>query len=463
MNTAFHTYRNCEVHSTTGVPVSMSRLPPVSFYSKHSTSMGSKGLVWTLLLLITVVAFVRMNAALMAWPSSPAARASSATFMGAGPSPTNTTLDVDAALALLRHSKKKYVIADVKNGLGNRLRALASAMSLASSLDRPVMLVWVPDLHANCSFTALYQNIPFPVVEIALNLARLSARDFQVYNYMRGEPGAFKDEPVEVDPDRHLYFRSAYVMNHQLGQWSSGGPRRQIQRLQPVPKVQRLLVADRTMIGLHVRNVFDAPRDQQTNESVEGGAALQGAEKEYGKAIADTLLEWRRASHWSNFVPRITAMLQEHHHSNASEQPLRFYLAADSDEAYLQLAQLFPDHLISTRRPCEIKRCDFRDCESLVYSLVDLMNLARTRLILGSGYSSYSEVASQLGGSRGKALPILMAGRDFGKIVDRWAGRKRPSTRSNPKDESERERDGEIAGFAPIAMSVQQFWPVPFW
>ena len=62
----------------------------------------------------------------------------------------------------------------------------------------------------------------------------------------------------------------------------------------------------------------------------------------------------------------------------------------------------FGSVLLFTRRPCELKRCDFRDCESLLYSLVDLMNLARTRLILGSGYSSYSEVASQVGGSRGK-------------------------------------------------------------
>ena len=31
------------------------------------------------------------------------------------------------------------------------------------------------------------------------------------------------------------------------------------------------------------------------------------------------------------------------------------------------------------------------------YSLIDMMNLARTRLILGSGWSSYSEVAYWLG------------------------------------------------------------------
>ena len=32
-----------------------------------------------------------------------------------------------------------------------------------------------------------------------------------------------------------------------------------------------------------------------------------------------------------------------------------------------------------------LSRCDFRDCEGMRYSLIDMINLARTRLILGSG------------------------------------------------------------------------------
>ena len=54
----------------------------------------------------------------------------------------------------------------------------------------------------------------------------------------------------------------------------------------------------------------------------------------------------------------------------------------------------------------------------MVYSLVDMMNLARTRTILGSGYSSYSEVAARMGGTwGGRGLPILMAGKDFGDTI----------------------------------------------
>ena len=45
-----------------------------------------------------------------------------------------TTEGVFAALELLRRSRRKYVIVDAKHGLGNRLRALASAMSVTTAV-----------------------------------------------------------------------------------------------------------------------------------------------------------------------------------------------------------------------------------------------------------------------------------------------------------------------------------------
>ena len=99
----------------------------------------------------------------------------------------------------------------------------------------------------------------------------------------------------------------------------------------------------------------------------------------------------------------------------------------DSSDAYEGLAKRFGEALLLTRRNCSSERCDFRDCDALRYSLVDMMNLARTRLILGSGYSSYSEVAARMGGTWGRSLPILMAGKDFGEtILDTPATKPRP-------------------------------------
>ena len=82
----------------------------------------------------------------------------------------------------------------------------------------------------------------------------------------------------------------------------------------------------------------------------------------------------------------------------------RFYLAADSEDAYAGLFAAFPGRMLRTPRPCPAERCDFRDAASIKLALVDMLNLARTRRILGSGYSSFSEAAQHYGSIRAHPL-----------------------------------------------------------
>ena len=171
--------------------------------------------------------------------------------------------DSEQALQILRlKATPRHVIVNAKNGLGNRLRALASAMAVAAKVGRPVLLIWVPDLHCNCSFTSLYKRpLPFALLEEELPMEQIThvyGHSFHVYNYMRPEPGAIKDEKVVVDTQRHVYFKSAFLMNHSRGDWPHAY--RFLRQLEPVDRVRKMLVADRSMVGLHVRNIFDAPR-----------------------------------------------------------------------------------------------------------------------------------------------------------------------------------------------------------
>ena len=395
---------------------------------------------------------------------------------GGGGAPGRRETGWEAALAMLRASSTKYVLVDAKNGLGNRLRALASAMSVAAALGRPVLLIWVSDLHCNCSYRRLFaQPLPFALLDEEIPRANLTDDEFQVYNYMRPEPGAVKDAFVEADLNRHLYFKSAFIMNHPAGGWKFA--QRQIQRLTPVDRIAEMLQANKNMVGLHVRNVFDAPRDAQTNTSVTGAAAVEGAQKEYGAEGARQLMMWRKASHWTNFVPRMIALLRENSFRNPlglAQEPLQFYLAADSEDAYTGLTKRFPNRIKFQQRDCASERCDFRDCEGMIYSIVDMLNLGRTKLILGSGWSSYSEVAAYIGGAQGQPVPILMAGRDFGVVVD---DKKKPS-RNVPQPACCNELMEHAAGSLDFTenmglekvrsggeedeKTIQRFWPAPF-
>ena len=213
--------------------------------------------------------------------------------------------------------------------------------------------------HCNCSFASLFQSpFPFSLLEEEIPRSNLSSSHFQVYNYMRPEPGAIKDEEIFVDPRRHLYFKSGFIMNHPAGGWKFA--QRQIQRLTPVDRIAEMLQANKNMVGLHVRNVFDAPRDAKTNTSVTGAEAVAGARKEYGAEGTRQLMMWRKASHWTNFVPRMISLLRENSFRNPhglAQSPLQFYLAADSEDAYTGLTKRFPNRIKFQPRSCASERC----------------------------------------------------------------------------------------------------------
>mmetsp|Transcript_13376 Transcript_13376/g.31847 ORF Transcript_13376/g.31847 Transcript_13376/m.31847 type:complete len:467 (-) Transcript_13376:237-1637(-) len=412
--------------------------------------------VMMLLLLLVAVSSLHLNSGFLSMPlRADARRAQSARFASSTREPPR--MSWQAALHMMRRSSHKYVVVDVKNGLGNRLRAMASARAVAAALGRPMLLVWQPDLHCNCSFQKMFQSSD-PMVSFLdeeIPQANLSSAEFQKYNYMRPEPGAIKDEYVRINGRLHLYFKSAFIMNHPHGKWRHA--QRYVQKLVPVPEVSRRIIADSTMVGLHIRNVFDAPRDEATSRNTVGSKAMEGAKAEYGAEGARQLLTWRKASHWSNFVSQVQALMREHGYKNPgmARAPLHFYLAADTAEAYIGLQQRFPSRILFTQRNCSDQRCDYRDCTGMIYSLIDMMNLARTRLILGSGWSSYSEVAAYMGGDgSGNPVPMLMAGRDFGQIVDRGQVQ---------ADSILGDEQRYLADANPFNISaLQQYWPKPF-
>ena len=78
-------------------------------------------------------------------------------------------------------------------------------------------------------------------------------------------------EQVTLPPRRHLWWRSAFLMNHARGRWAHAGA--ELRALKPSAAVAARVVATADMVGVHVRNVFDAPRDAATAHETLGAAA----------------------------------------------------------------------------------------------------------------------------------------------------------------------------------------------
>lgn len=298
--------------------------------------------------------------------------------------------DWRAVLTELQASRsRRHVIIDAQFGLGNRLRAVASAMAVAAATSRPLLVIWVPDGHCNCSLRMLLaQPLPFALLEDELPMTALNEEAFQAFNYMPGESGSVKREWVRVDHARHVFVRSAYRIAHERGEWPFAA--RKLRELRPRAGLVSSIVADSSMVGLHVRGVVDAISDYGAN----GSAALA---------------KWRRKGSWPNFVERM------------QQEPSwrRFYLAADDAKAFDGLSAAFPGRIqtnLDGVNRCRRGRCDLdRGCDAMGIALTDILNLARTGRILGSGYSSFSEVARYYGSADhfGTELAFEAAGVDF--------------------------------------------------
>jgi hypothetical protein len=275
-----------------------------------------------------------------------------------------------AAPVIGRRLRKLFI--DAQHGLGNRMRAIGSAAQVARRTGRELVIIWRPDHHCQCRFDDLFEYAG--PVEIDDSPEAAAARKNIVYNYMEAEPGGRKDEPITLDQTQDIYVRSAFVLNSPLSDWD--GENAFLRGLRPVEAVRDLVASVKGPFDLsvHVRMEGGRKDEHLPYESPENWTARD-------HALID---EWRAKSHYSRFVDRIDALVAE----GAVE---RLFLAADSPEAYAAFAERYGDQLRRLQRA----RYD-RSTEQMRYALADAILLGRAPRMLGSTWSSFSELATRL-------------------------------------------------------------------
>ena len=111
-----------------------------------------------------------------------------------------------------------------------------------------------------------------------------------------------------------------------------------------------------------------------------------------------TLQKWRAKSHFSNFMARIDQMID-------AGEAKTFFLAADLPTTYAAFAETYGD------RVRYLERALFdRSREQMYYALADAILLSRSASMLGSNWSSFSEIALRLSTSFDR---IQLSGEDF--------------------------------------------------
>ena len=195
-----------------------------------------------------------------------------------------------------------------------------------------------------------------------------------VYNYMEIEDGAEKDAPLDLSWGGDIYARAAYVLNAEPSTWESEN--RFLRALTPVEAVRDLVASVRTpnCVSAHVRMVGapgsdDASYDRAENWTFEGHAAIN---------------HWREKSHYSHFMVRLDALIEE-------GRAGRIFVAADMPETYEAFTRVYGDRVAYLQRSLYD-----RSAEQLHYALADAMLLGSSPLLLGSNWSSFTELSMRM-------------------------------------------------------------------
>lgn len=341
-------------------------------------------------------------------------------------------LDRALLLSKLRSDGKRegvgrLVMVHVMHGLGNRLRALGSAMAFARATGRVVVVIWEVDRHCGAKFEELFERRLIGGEEVVvvdgigvkwpLEGAEMYDgmwRKWEVYNYMEREGSlARKDELVRGEVGRNVYFKAAYVMVTEprgLGGWD--GANRELRRLVAVSEVREVVgrLEGRLggSVGVHIRHL-DTGKDIG---NVDAGV-------EYGRVDARVIDYWRKVSSVRTFVKGVREVMEEWRREGRSVGGV--FVAGDDERWRVEMERELGGGLVwwleGVNEELGCSERGGRSAGCLRVALAELLCLARSELVLGSMWSSFSEAVGRLGD-----VEVRLAGVDFGDVVDAGEG-----------------------------------------
>jgi hypothetical protein len=259
------------------------------------------------------------------------------------------------------------IVVNAKGGLGNKMRVLASCIALSQRLRHEVTVLWVRNKELNCSYYDLFEPIDGIIIKeynyiprwnkLALRTRAkkltdaYSSFDLQFADEEIKKLKGLKSDMVKLIINAH----SVYIdtCQHFYGDESF------LAYLKPVALLtaeieRRVAIISSNYVGVHIR------RGDNQN-------AINVSKREI-------------------FI----AMMKE---QITQEADTKFFLATDDRQEVKVLKQVFGDRIIYFASG--LKR---NKPKHIAQALIDLMVLSKSKDIIGSYYSSFSDVAAAYGG-----------------------------------------------------------------
>ena len=252
-------------------------------------------------------------------------------------------------------------------GLCNRMRAMATGIAVAKSFNAQAQIYWNNCEGLKANFGALFQPIVAPNINIIENTNWLfnigNTKDFYlrwlllrikfgqvIFNHSIYNADAPDIQKI-VKPSVHgkIMLVSCHPMCKQYDLKSLFIPQTDIQ--DRISKISRQFTVH--TIGVHIRRTDNIQSIKQSPMEIFDEAMNREVE--------------------------------------ANPQTL-FYLASDNKNVKNQLSELFPNRIITMHDDT-----DRNSLEGMKFAVIDLFCLSKTKKIIGSVYSSYSQIAGELG------------------------------------------------------------------
>lgn len=268
-------------------------------------------------------------------------------------------------------SVRPFFIFRAHHGLGNRLRALMSVLQYVEKYNMELVMQWPIDHHMGCSFNALFLDA-IPLMDPTMNVPFDLGGD--KYDYVDDDPDNNKGELV-VFLDRPIFAKSNCVLNFEGMDYPAMS--RLLRGLTPLGEISaRVPRFTSYTVGVHIR------MDSAMTSSWE-------AASNYSAENYTTTQRERARSHYSNFVAEMLRIEET--------TCCKWFVCTDSPHIIPRMRQIFGSSLI-VNRPRGTARSTVvnREGVDIQDAFVDMLSLSRCNALLGSSWSSFTEVAQYL-------------------------------------------------------------------
>ena len=279
--------------------------------------------------------------------------------------------------------KSKLLVIEVAHGLGNRLRALASAAAVAAASGRILRVVWTPDIHCNCRFTDLFEDDIRQISDSteAITLKRRS----DYYCYVDHQKTANLAFDLLECQHEILYVKSQKVLHTRRSFWNEENTfLRSLTPTTVVTKRVGAIACNSETVGVHVRELAG-----------QGNCSHPADDPSLWDDVGkEQMFHWRAKTTRHAFRTRMESILE-------LDNRQVYYVAADDPSVLTDMSKWFVGRIKHQQRSSYS-----RDAGALVEAMVDLYALSRCGYLLGSEWSSFTELAIRLGGMKAELAGV---------------------------------------------------------